>query len=520
MRIFRALAVSLLALTLALAQKQTIPQPQSGIVGYQVNSAPFIQFGSGAPTAVACVLPGLDQYYDASGHTWYGCTSAGVTGTWVQTSGASMAWPGSAGIAVYAGGSAWGTSLTFETTLQNPDTDTNVASGKAVRSAITAATSGLISNPMSSAADMIVGGSGGTPARLATPGNGTWCFNVSSGVASWTVCPGTPGSGISSISLIMPSWLSVSPGTLTANGTFTVTAQTGQTPHQVIGTCGSATSFAPCLLQASDIPALSYASPTATLTANGQSCALAGTCDVNAGAAAHSVAINEGPGVAIGGATVGTGGRILIDQGGSSDPSFNVVSGDATMSAAGVVAVVKVNGNTPGGSCINKAVTAIDSSGRPACSTLGSAYVDSSIATTGVDINSLSQVVGQHFSSPLPKSVGGIGADASSMTFPSSGQIPFVVAYGSQPLSTLAIASMARNVTTASAPGVVSTDTINWNANGSLFAVTGYAPSANGNLDIQAYPGSGTVSFEVTNRTPVSITPGAVTINWQVIRHP
>jgi hypothetical protein len=56
----------------------------------------------------------------------------------------------------------------------------------------------------------------------------------------------------------MPSWFSVGSSPLTSNGTIAVTAAGSQTSHQVIGTCGSATSFAPCALVAADIPALSY----------------------------------------------------------------------------------------------------------------------------------------------------------------------------------------------------------------------------------------------------------------------
>lgn len=44
--------------------------------------------------------------------------------------------------------------------------------------------------------------------------------------------------------------------------------------------------------------------------------------------------------------------------------------------------VAKVNGNTPGGTCTNQAVTGLSSSAVPTCTTVTSAYVDSSIATT------------------------------------------------------------------------------------------------------------------------------------------
>lgn len=58
---------------------------------------------------------------------------------------------------------------------------------------------------------------------------------------------------------------------------------------------------------------------------------------------AHAVMLGEGTSnVAF--ATVGTSGRLLIDQGASSDPSFNVMSGDATIINTGAITVTKASG--------------------------------------------------------------------------------------------------------------------------------------------------------------------------------
>ena len=132
----------------------------------------------------------------------------------------------------------------------------------------TLASLGGFANPMTAAADLIVGGASGVPQRFATPGNGTWCFNVSSGTTSWITCPGS-GGGLSSVGLTMPSWLAVSNSPLTVNGTIAVAPATGQTSHQVIGTCGSATSFGPCNLVAGDIPPLPYLSGNQSITWTG-----------------------------------------------------------------------------------------------------------------------------------------------------------------------------------------------------------------------------------------------------------
>jgi hypothetical protein len=69
-----------------------------------------------------------------------------------------------------------------------------------------------------------------------------------------------------------------------------------------------------------------------------------------------------------------------------------------------------------------------------------------------------------------------------------------------------------------SATGAASTDSIIWNPNASIKAVTGYTPSTSGGLSIAAYPTGGYVNFDVCNWTSGAIAPGAVTLNWRVVR--
>lgn len=105
-----------------------------------------------------------------------------------------------------------------------------------------------------------------------------------------------------------------------------------------------------------------------------------------------------------------------------------------------------------------------------------------------------------------------------------SDPIPFrmanVMASGAEPLATAAIASGACSTadTSLTATGVVSTDTITWTPSGDISGVTGYEPVTSGGLIIYPYPGTDVVSFKVCNPTTSSITPGAVTVNWKVIR--
>jgi lysophospholipase L1-like esterase len=98
------------------------------------------------------------------------------------------------------------------------------------------------------------------------------------------------------------------------------------------------------------------------------------------------------------------------------------------------------------------------------------------------------------------------------------------IAHGTVALATSAIASgacqtvSAGSVNSASAPGVASTDVITWNPNVSLQTVSGYTVSTSGALSLDDYPTAGFVNWNVCNWTTGSVTPGAVTLNWSVVR--
>lgn len=101
----------------------------------------------------------------------------------------------------------------------------------------------------------------------------------------------------------------------------------------------------------------------------------------------------------------------------------------------------------------------------------------------------------------------------------SGGAMAHTIASGTATLGTSAIASGASaTVVTVAATGVATTDVVGWGFNGSPIAVTGYVPSANGMLTIIAYPTANNVNFVVANNTASSITPGAITLNWRVVR--
>ena len=80
-----------------------------------------------------------------------------------------------------------------------------------------------------------------------------------------------PGTGtVTSVGLATPGYYAVSGSPVTTNGTLTVASATGLTSHQVIGTCGTATTIGLCGLVAADIPSLNYQAPI-SLTTTGSS---------------------------------------------------------------------------------------------------------------------------------------------------------------------------------------------------------------------------------------------------------
>src|SRR4029077_7238827 len=77
----------------------------------------------------------------------------------------------------------------------------------------------------------------------------------------------------------------------------------------------------------------------------------------------HAVLLGEATGN-VSFATVGTAGRILTDQGASADPSFQAMSGDATINSGGVITVAKLNGVAYPTSPSNNTVPVVTSSNQ------------------------------------------------------------------------------------------------------------------------------------------------------------
>jgi hypothetical protein len=114
----------------------------------------------------------------------------------------------------------------------------------------------------------------------------------------------------------------------------------------------------------------------------------------------------------------------------------------------------------------------------------------------------------------------GISTPSGFLTLPTGpATISATVASGTLALATGAIGSGAcTSAQTATATGTLTTDTPLASFNGDPTGVTGYSPSASGGLFFYVYPTANTFNVKVCNNTGGSITPGAITLNWRVVR--
>ena len=121
------------------------------------------------------------------------------------------------------------------------------------------ANSGSVTLNVNSAGPQTIKKQGGTVNLAAGDLSGTnqWVILINDGT-NWQMesQPATaPGTGtVTSVGQTVPSWLTVTGSPVTGAGTLAISAAGSQTSHQVIGTCGSFTSFAPCPLGPTDLP--------------------------------------------------------------------------------------------------------------------------------------------------------------------------------------------------------------------------------------------------------------------------
>jgi len=90
---------------------------------------------------------------------------------------------------------------------------------------------------------------------------------------------------------------------------------------------------------------------------------------------------------------------------------------------------------------------------------------------------------------------------------------------GTATLGTSAItANACASTVTVTATGALSTDSMTWTPNANISGVTGYGAGSADGLKIYPWISADAVNFAVCNGTGSSITPGAATLNWTIVR--
>jgi len=313
------------------------------------------------------------------------------------------------------------------------------------------------------------------------------------------------GSGTTS-AVTMGACFSYSGGTLA--GTYTINAQTGTT-YTVLS------SDACKLVTFSNGSAVAVTLPQAT-----GSFAAGFAFDVqNKGAGA--VTITPTTSTINGSATLvvnqNTGCSIVSDG-----TNYQVASCTAIGASSGTVTSVAQSFT---GGLISVAGSPITTSGTLALTVAGTSggipYFSSSSAwasSAALTANAL-MIGGGAGAAPATTTTGSGVLTALGIAPGSAGGFSTTIASGTSALGTSAISSGAcATVVTTSATNTATTDVIMAGFNGDPTGVTGYAPATAGMLTIISYPSANNVNFKVCNNTSSSITPGAITLNWRVIR--
>jgi len=190
----------------------------------------------------------------------------------------------------------------------------------------------------------------------------------------------------------------------------------------------------------------------------------------------------------------------------SAAPDFPM---DASMFSAGTLAVAR------GGTGITSLGTGVATAMGNDVNTNGG-FVTASTAS----IASNAIVTGAGSGTAVTGTTPGTGVlTAITTNLSAAGGLSTTVASGTSSLGTSAISSAAcATVVTTSATNTATTDVVWWGFNGDPTAVTGYVPLVSGMLTIIAYPTANNVNFKVCNNTNASITPGAITLNWRIVR--
>lgn len=405
--------------------------------------------------------------------------------------------------------------------------------------------------PAGSANDFLLDDGAGGCSTL-TPASGVATFittpsGANLATALTTALPATKGgTGLTALGTGIATALGINVGSA---GAPIVLNGAGGTPSSIVltnatGTAAGLTAGAASALAANpaDCAANNFAT---TIAANG---------DLTCGQPSVSAGISGlGAGIATAlGINTGSAGAPVLFNGAGGTPSSIVLTnatGTAASLTAGTASAVAVGGITGLGTGVATALAVnVGSAGAPVVFN-GAGGTPSSLTGTNITGTASGLTAGaatalaanptdcsaNNFATTIAANgdltcaqpsisagVSGLGtgvATALAVNTGSTGAFGVRVIGGTSALGTSAISSATcATVVTTSATGTATTDVINWGFNDDPTAVTGYVPLTSGMLTIIAYPTANNVNYKVCNNTAGSITPGAITLNWVVIR--
>ena len=228
-------------------------------------------------------------------------------------------------------------------------------------------------------------------------------------------------------------------------------------------------------------------------------------------ASGGNVVITAGAGGSTTSVGVANGGNVSISAGSGGAATASATAGTISITTGSPVAAANANGGT-----LNFNTGAGAGTGFPGSIIFKEGSGTTLFGLVPTTTTAVTITLGENVHSGTITNIVGGSAANTQINGVRAGQL---VANGTSALATGAISSgTCATAVTTSATGVATTDVVNWGFNGDPTAVTGYTPSASGMLTIIAYPSANNVNFKVCNNTSSSITPGAITLNWNVPR--
>ena len=338
------------------------------------STAGFLQLGQGSTNSVGTTAITIQA---PSSVTSYILTLPGTAATglpiWTNSAGVvteAITAPGTNGTLLVSNGTAWTTVVgnASGTKVLQEDASGNaswvvggggsgtVNSGTTPRLAYYASSTTAVSDTGANltwvSPDLTIGVAGTTTGQLTLASStATGSITLQPEPSSTNTTLSLPtGTAVLTSSASVPSWLAAA-ATSTA-GVIAITANTGQTAHQVIGTCNTATTFGPCSLVTGDLPTVAIAQGGLNATSAGSLGMIPNTSSTTASAWTVTPTLGS-VGVSTGTLTLassGSGGGITLTPG--------VITSAYTLTLPAVTGpVAAFSGSPAGGKCLQSSGT-------------------------------------------------------------------------------------------------------------------------------------------------------------------